>query len=288
MVSRAQGGAVVLVVALAAVAAFVLATRSEQRRPVAARNPVTVHATLGPRAVQFGDRVVAQAELLVDPARVDPGGLKVVADFAPYRVVGAPAVASRDEGGLTELRYRWSLDCLDRACLPRETARRFVFAPVRAQYRGGVATGVWPALRVETRVGPQDLARPALRFDVLPLPKATQRISPGALHVLLLVAAALLLLLAAALLVPEVLALAPASRRVDRRTPLERALAHVRAARAYADPRRRRALERLAREVDDPELGTRIRELAWSPPSPEKDEMDRVADQAGRRLEGNA
>jgi hypothetical protein len=85
-----------------------------------------------------------------------------------------------------------------------------------------------------------------------------------------------------------VIALAPAYRRVDRRTPLERALAHVRAARAYADPRRRRALERLAREVDDPELGSRIRELAWSPPSPEGADMDRVADQATRQLEGNA
>jgi hypothetical protein len=240
---------------------------------------VKVHATLAPRAAQFGDRVVAQAELLVDPGRVDPGAVKVVADFSPYRVLGAPTVAKRSEGGLTELRYRWALDCLDRACLPRETARRIVFAPVRAQYNGGLATSAWPALRVDTRVGPQDLGRPALRFDVLPLPKATQRISPGALHLLLLAGAALALLAAAALLVPELLALVPAYRRVDRRTPLERALAHVRAARVHDAPPRRRALERLAREVDDPELGVRIRELAWSPPSPEGSEMDRVANQ---------
>jgi hypothetical protein len=280
MVSRAQAGAVAVVLVLAAVAAFVLATRSEQRTPVAAREPVMVHATLGPRAVQFGDRITAQAELLVDPGRVEPDAVKVVADFSPYRVLGRPTVTRRAEGGLRELRYRWSLDCLDRACLPRETARRFVFAPVQARYRGGVASAVWPALRVDTRVGPQDLARPALRFDVLPLPKATERISPGALHALLLAGAALAFLAAAALLVPELFALVPAYRRVDRRTPLERALAHVRAARAHGDPPRRRALERLAREVDDPELGTRIRELAWSPPGPEEDEMDHVAQQA--------
>jgi len=279
MVSRAQAGAVLVVLLLAAATAFVLGTASDERGPVATRDPVKVHATLAPRAAQYGDRVVALAELLVDPARVDPGSVKVVTDFSPYRAFGAPTVTRRSEGGLTELRYRWALDCLDRGCLPRETARRIVFAPVRAQYRGGLATSVWPALRVDTRVGPQDLARPALRFDVLPLPKPTQRISPGALHVLLLGGATLALLLAAALLVPELLALAPAYRRVDRRTPLERALAHVRAARAHDAPPRRRALERLAREVDDPELGVRIRELAWSPSSPEGTEMERVADE---------
>jgi hypothetical protein len=279
MVSRAQAGAVAVVLLLAVVAAFVLGTASDERSAVAARDPVKVHATLAPRATQFGDRVVAQAELLVDPARVDPGSVRVVTDFSPYRVRGAPTVTRRSQGGLTELRYRWELDCLDRGCLPRETARRIVFAPVRAQYDGGLATSVWPALRVDTRVGPQDLARPALRFDVLPLPKATQRISPGALHLLLLAGAALALLLAAGLLLPELRSLVPAYRRVDRRTPLERALAHVRASRAQDAPPRRRALERLAREVDDPELGVRIRELAWSPSSPEGSEMDRVADQ---------
>jgi hypothetical protein len=288
MVSRAQAGAVVLVVVLAAVAAFVLAMRSAERSPVAARDAVTVHTTLGPRAAQFGDRIVAQADLLVDPSRVDPDTVKVVADFSPYRIVGAPAISSRGEGNLTELRYRWSIDCLGRACLPRETARRFVFAPVRAQYPGGLAAATWPALRVDTRVGAQDLERPALRFDVLPLPKTTQRISPGTLRVVLLAASALALLLAAVLLAPEAMALLPAYRRTDRRTPLERALAHVRAARAHAEPRRRRALERLAREVDDPELGTQIRELAWSPPGPEEAEMDRVADQATRQAEGTA
>lgn len=288
MVSRAQAGAVLAVLVVAAAAAVVLGTGSERRAAVSAHAPVKVHTALAPRAAEFGDRIVAQAEFLVDPARVEPGALQVVADFAPYRVLGAPAVTRRNEGGLEELRYRWELDCLQRACLPRESARRVVFTPVRARYPGGLETGVWPALRVDTRVGPQDLARPALRFDVQPLPRATERISPATLRLLLLGGAALALLGAAVLLAPELLALVPAHRRVDRRTPLERALAHVRAARVHADPRRRRALERLAREVEDPELGTRIRELAWSPPSPEGEEMDRVADQASRHSENGA
>ena len=88
---------------------------------------------------------------------------------------------------------------------------------------------------------------------------------------------------AAAMLGPELLALMPSYRRVDRRTPLHGA--RPRPQRPGADtPPRRRALEQLAREVDDPELGTRIRELAWSPPTPEEDEMDRVA----RQAEGSA
>ncbi len=289
MVSRAQAAAVALVLVLAAAVAFVLATREDARTPVAPADPVQVHTTLAPRAAQFGDAIVAQADVLVDTARVDPDAVKIVAAFAPYEVIGAPTVtrgpATTGGGGaLTQLRYRWSIDCLARTCLPQQTARRFVFAPVRAEYRGGLATGIWSALRVETRVGAQDLGRPGLRFDVLPLPAATQRVAPGTLHWLLLAAAALAFLGAAALLGPELVALLPSYRRVDRRTPLERALAHVRSARAQDTPPRRRALERLAREVDDPELGTRIRELAWSPPTPEEDEMDRLA----RQAEGSA
>ncbi len=239
-----------------------------------------MHTTLTPRAAQFGDRIVAQADVLVDTSRVAADDVKVVADFEPYARTGAPEVSSRRSGELTELRYRWSLDCLGRSCLPRETARRVVFTPVKAQYRGGLATGIWPALRVETRVAAQDLAHPGLRFDVLPLPAATTRISPGSLRLVLLTAGALALLGAAALLLPELRALVPSYRRVDRRTPLQRALAHVRVVRAEDDPRRRRALERLAREVHDPELETRIRRLAWSPESPDGGDMDRVAEQA--------
>jgi hypothetical protein len=279
VVTRAQAGAVAVVLVLAAAVAFVLATREDARAPLSPAEPVQVHTTLEPRAAQFGDRIVAQADVLVDPSRVNPGSVKVIASFAPYQSLGAPTVTRGTGGALTELRYSWSIDCLARTCLPREAARRFVFTPVRAEYRGGLATGIWSALRVDTRVGPQDLARPGLRFDVLPLPAATQRIAPGTLRLVLLLGTALAFLGAAALLGPELLALVPSYRRVDRRTPLERALAHVRSARAQDAPPRRRALERLAREVDDPELGTRIRELAWSQPSPEGDEMDRVARQ---------
>ncbi len=280
MVSRAQAAALALVLVLAVAVAVVLATRSDGRAPASLQDPVKVHTTLAPRAGQFGDRIVAQAEVLVDTSRVAADGVTMVPDFEPYAPTGPPEVSVRRSGGLTELRYRWSLDCLARDCLPRETARRFVFAPVKAQYRGGLATGVWPALRVETRVAAQDLARPGLRFDVLPLPALTTRISPGTLRVAAAAGAALALLAAAALLLPELLALVPSYRRVDRRTPLQRALAHVRVVRAEDDPRRRRALERLAREVDDPALGTQIRKLAWSPESPEGEDMERVAEQA--------
>lgn len=281
--SRAQAAAAAAVLALAVVVGVVLATRSPGTSPVAPREPVQVHTALGPRALLFGDRVAAQADVLVDGSRVDPGALRVRADFRPFRAVGPPRVSSRSDGDATRIRYRWSLECLARRCLPRDTARRVVIVPVRAEYPGGLATGIWPALRIESRVGTQDLAHPALRFDVLPLPPTTERISPDTLRVLLLLAAALALLSAVALLTPELLALVPSYRRVDRRTPLQRALDQVRLARAREAPPRRRALELLAREVADPELEARIRELAWSPPSPEGSEMDRVADQAEER-----
>ncbi len=281
--TRLQAAAIGAVLVLAVAAGAVLALRPGARPPVSPRDAVRVHTTLGPRASLFGDRISAQADVLVDGSRVEPGSVRVRADFRPFETVAGAAVSSSVNGGVTRLRYRWALDCLARACLPRETARRVVFSPVRAEYAGGLATGIWPALRIDSRVGAQDLARPALRFDVLPLPSTSERVSAGTLRLLLLLGSGLAFLGAGGLLAPELLALLPSYRRVDRRTPLQRALDNVRAARERDAQPRRRALELLAREVGDDELEERIRELAWSPPSPPADEMQRVADQAEER-----
>jgi hypothetical protein len=58
-------------------------------------------------------------------------------------------------------------------------------------------------------------------------------------------------------------------------TPMERALELLRVAAAMPerDPRRR-ALERVARELGEDDVAADARRLAWSRPQPESEEMD--------------
>jgi hypothetical protein len=69
-------------------------------------------------------------------------------------------------------------------------------------------------------------------------------------------------------------------RRVDTRTPLERALAAVRAARGRPAPERRRAVGALAEELrrlDRPEA-VRSDRLAWAAPEPRPEQLDELVE----------
>jgi HAMP domain-containing protein len=69
-------------------------------------------------------------------------------------------------------------------------------------------------------------------------------------------------------------------RRVDARTPLERALDAVRAARGRPAPERRRAVGALAgelRRLERPEAA-RTDRLAWARPEPERTQLDELVE----------
>ncbi len=243
--------------------------------PAQAATGVSYRATFSPREALFGDPIAARVDVVVDPHVVDPAGVRVHVDFRPYSAA-PPRVTRRRVAGLARVEFVYRLECLVRRCLPKGPDRTFVFAPVRITAGNRTETFFWPHLHVSSRVDPRDLARPTPRSDVVRQPPVTWRVKPDA-AVAVLVGAALLLLAYPALLVVR------ASRRrwrlwrasrLERLTPLERALELLRRAAGAGDERSRLALERVARELGGHALGDDARRLAWSRPQPDAESMD--------------
>ena len=256
-------------VAVVALAALVVT-------PPAHAATVSYRLTLAPREALFGDPVEPEVDVVVDATRVAPSTVRLHADFRPYRVAAA-TVSRRRSGDLERIVYRWRLDCLVRGCLPGGPERRVQFAPVRIVWSGGEQTAFWPPLRVASRIDPRDLLQPTVRSDVIRQPPVTYAVSPSAVEAILIAVGALLLGYPALRLVRLAVRRWRRLRltRLERLTPLERALELLRRAAAAGDvDPSRRALERVARELGDDELVGETRRLAWSRPRPESTEMD--------------
>jgi hypothetical protein len=239
--------------------------------------PIAVNATLGPPQHMFGDPIRARIEVVLDAKRVDPETVEVQASFAPYRTLQPPTESRSAAGSITRLRFDYRLACLTYRCLP-QGQKRFELKNAAVNYNtrsgGGPRTEEidWPTLTVSGRISRARFFEAQTRAEFRELEPPTYRVSPR------LVAAATLLLAvifaaAAAILILRLLPLARIAERlglktVDRRTPLERALARVReTSSADRAEEGRRALERLAHElrrVRNPELAGAASELAWS------------------------
>ena len=238
---------------------------------------VAVRAAVTPRSHLFGDRIEAEVDVVV--ARDVADSVVVRADFQPYTPLGPPTVARLTGRASAELRYRYSLDCLDRACLPGDARRRIVFAPahVRVRIGGRVhdAPATWPALIERSRLAPEDVSARRLRSSVYPLGSASYRVSPSTLFWGLVAAAGVLAAVGAALLGSLLLGIRIPWRRdrFARLGPLERALVLVRMSAEGVDvPRRRRALERLGHELEAGgrrELADEACRLAWAESAPD-------------------
>ena len=238
--------------------------------------PLSYRLTLAPREVLFGDPVTAEVDVIVRPEQVRPSSIRIHTDFRPYSVAAA-TVAGADAGPLRRIAYRWRLECLARACLPGGPEKAVEFRPVRVTWSGRTETAFWPPLRLASRIDPRDVSQPALRSNVIRQPRVTYDIAPGRLALALVLAAALLLLYPALLVARLGRRLWRRFRlsRLERMTPMERALELLRLAASVPehDPRRR-ALERVARELGEHEVAADARRLAWSRPQPEPEEMD--------------
>jgi hypothetical protein len=244
--------------------------------------PIRARATAAPAVHQFGDRVVAEIEVMLDPGRVDPASVTLDPDFEPFTVIGRSRRQAQSEGAALQ-RHRFTLACLHLACLPGRTPRTFSLAEPVVGYRlrSGASRRLsleWPRLTGTSRLDPGELAQsPELPFraDVAP-PSASFRVEPGTLAALLLSAALLLVVVAAALLSPELrrLLLLRARRRdpLAGMTPLQRALLLVERSLARGNAEdQRKAIDRLARELrraGDDELSAAARQLAWSARAP--------------------
>ncbi|MCZ7588023.1 MAG: hypothetical protein M5U27_04015 [Gaiella sp.] len=254
---------------------------------------VAVTADVAPDVVAFGTPVVATADVVVDATVVDPKSIVLLADFTPYEVAGTPTVQRRVEGATAHVSFRYTLRCLREGCEPAGArgVAQFRTGLVRYRFNDTPGTGRdvvdWPPVIVASRVAAPAVETIDWRADRTELPAVTSRVSPWTLAVALLLGALALAVCAVWLgrrlwhEPPALLELAPR----DERPALERALELARAevGNGAAAPDRRRALERVARELDvlgHRELADEARALAWSPRPSTPDEIEGLARRA--------
>lgn len=198
--------------------------------------------SLSPNPSHFGDLVTAH---------VRGGGTP---SFAPFSV--------RAQHGDT-----YVLQCLDPSCVPNGASKTLTI--------GGARLVILPRTTAAEANRPQRSFR---RQTVVPPPR--YRIAPGLLRAVLAAAAALLVAAALALVWPLARRLVPEHR--DERTPLERALALVRASVRRSGEDRRRALDLLARVLGRDAYSHDVLELAWSRPEPEPSRVESLVDAVER------
>jgi hypothetical protein len=256
-------------------ATLVASTVALALAPVATAAPLESRTSLRPATTFFGDPVTAEVEVFVDESEVDPSSVRIDFAVAPFRRLSAAEAERWEVDGMTVLRERIRIVCASEACLPGEEGVRSAPRPVRvsARSREGRALAIqaaWTPVKVVGRVPPEALGGPAWQLDDTPSP-STYRFSPAVLSGGLVGLSVALALGAAALVGVEIV------RWRRRRTPvylspLEAALAAVRAAMNADEAERRTAAGALARALAelDGRLVTTASELAWSqrPPAP--------------------
>jgi hypothetical protein len=199
--------------------------------------------TFSPNPSHFGQVVTATVQ--------GPG----TPSFAPFAVVGRRG----DE---------YKLQCLDPSCLPGSKPRVLTIGGHR--------------LVIKPRVSVSEVGSPerSFRRPTTP-PPPSYRVRPSLLRALLLVGAAAFVALATVLVWP--LVRRRRRDRLDTRTPLERALAFLRASLSRGPADRRRALDLLARTVAPGAAESEALALAWSEPDPDPGRIESVVAQVERK-----
>lgn len=303
MIDRRYFAALAAIVVLVVALAGVLAWRVfETGQDSSLAEPIAVNPTLAPQQHLFGDPIRARVDVLLDANRVDPDTVKVRMSFAPYRPLQPPRRSQSSSGSITRLRFDYRLACLGFRCLPRRQQQRIELRNGRVEYRRRDGTGVqakeldWPLLNVSGRISATRLWEAQLRSEYRELGPPTYRVSPRLVEVVAL-ALAVIFGAGALLLILRQLPLARIAERlglkpVDRRGPLERALARVQETATSERPDEgRRALERLARELRrarSPELAGAASQLAWSREFPADGRLTALAGRVERLISEEA
>jgi hypothetical protein len=297
-------------VLLVAVSALVLASPAAARLPVFLEGssvgegaPLKAYATITPTVHLFGDSVTAKIAVVADTKWVDPARLRVNASFTPYEPTRSPAVLRYSVGRFAQVTYTWTLRCIASPCVPRVPPSdkfhvfRFHAAHVeymaltgRPQYSLHVS---WPPVEVLSQVSPGVAAflrksnNLNWRIHITPVASPTYRMSPDLLFWLALALGGALTIVAALFARRWYFVVRPRSVEtytIDPGTTLERALAVLRYAHEQGDETlQRKAFERIAGELgieEADELTRTARELAWSPRTPEDEEVEEFAAQA--------
>jgi hypothetical protein len=261
------------------------------------------YANMTPPVTTFGDAITARVTAVADTKWVDPARLQVSTDFAPYQQTAPPTVVTTGSGRFAEKTWTWTLRCLTIACVPvkppSDVFHLFHFPMARVTYTGAdgktkyTVHADFPRVEefsaVSFTIATNVLVNKTIlwQYQLTPATASAFRVTPG---LVFWAAVALAALLAAA-------GLAIAARWLLRfRAPaaaaapalpasyLERALALFFWANARGDETlQRKALERVAGELplDVIDLSEAARELAWSPETPEEDEVEAISERAG-------
>ena len=263
--------------------------------------PLKVFASIDPSVHLFGDPLTAQVAVVADRKWVAPSNVNVVVHFHPYQPAGPPTVVRRSNGRFLQLTWTWHLRCLTAKCLPEtkrsDLARVFGFSPAHIEYvapTGQVRYSLdarFPRIAVLSQLSPKvvaNLGNHELKWSdqLTPLPAPRYQTSPSLLFWLSLALAAVLGAAGLALASRWAWQFRPARAGQEqlRGSSLERALTLFFWARAHDDETlQRKALERVADELpyDVHDLSETARALAWSPETPEEDEVQEISERAG-------
>ncbi len=267
--------------------------------------PLKAYASITPPVHLFADAITARVAVVADTKWIDPRRLRVTADFRPYQPVQQPSVLRLGSGRFLQITWSWTLRCLTAACVPHtppsDEVHVFTFPAAHIDYDGlepkrhyGI-TAAFPKVEVVSELSPGVISYLELhgilhwQAPLAPVAAPTYRLSPGLLFWLSLalagVAAAAGLLVAGRWAlsfrrVPEVAPPAPPA------TTLERALAVFFWAREHGDETlQRKALERVANELPPEvrELSETAHALAWSPDTPEDEDVQALSEGARGR-----
>ncbi len=223
------------------------------------------------------------------------GSVVLQPNFGPYEPLDPPRVVREQFGDLGRVRYTYELVCLKEGCDTAEARGVSDFPSGRLRYRFKDRPGNafesfdWPLLEVSSRVANTDVEEIRWRSDATSLVPASYRVSARA------AALASSWLRSAARLRRScshgdcggrsALTRPISSDDVDTRSALERALEVALLRADDGDlPERRRALERVARELGaagDPDLAGEARALAWAPTPPTTAQIEALTDRAG-------
>ncbi len=264
-------------------------------------------ATFSPPVQLFGNTVTARVSVVTDTTRVDPARLHVIAKFSPYKPVGPPKEVHSGSGRYVQTTWTWKLSCLTSLCVPLSgssspssvPSQVFAFPPAQIRGRGtnGKTTykahAFFPQLEMLSQLSPRETAYIAAhkhiqwQYPLAPAAGDAYRLPPGLVFWLAVALAGLCG--AAALVVGGRWALRlrqpVASAIPGAPTPyLERALALFFWANAHGDETlQRKALERVADELpfDVHELSETAHALAWSPETPDEEDVQAISQRAG-------
>lgn len=265
------------------------------------QDPLRVASQVQPNGAFFAQPVEARVDVQLDTTQVDPARVRVQVEFDPYVADGAPSVERVESGRTLRLTYRYPLRCLAQGCDPAEERGLVDFPTGRVIYayqgdvrRRPLAEEIdWEPFIVTGRVSGTAVRDIEWRASESSLEAVTFRSAPRATAFVLLALAALLAAGAAAIAWKLWGGRRSAEADGDdaSRTPLAVVLEAARVAAANGDlPRRRRALESVARElgrIELVELAADARTLAWSPREATRDDVEELARRAEVAAEGS-